>query len=504
MSKEVSAGAQGGVKYRNAKMWELITAPACAGNNICMYMCMVYASYAGSEGYGIATAVVGIIITLTRILDAVTDTAIAYVFERFPTKYGKCRPFLLVGWTIEALAVWLMYSAGANHFKGIAGVVVFVLIYIVYIIGYTVNNVAGSVMAAVLTNNPKQRPMMSFISTMFNYGVPILLNNVVVFSILPKYDNQYNMPMLKEMTNFYILVSLICCIVSMIGIWRSDNEEVWKEASAISNRQKQEKVGLKQMWEVLSKNKDVQRYIVTCATDKFAQTTATQSVILNMLSGVLIGSYAATQIAGNYASVIGLIFAFAGGIIIGKIGSKKGTVWFSWLTIAISAVQMIVCIILGPDGMRQIGDTGSMIFMLWVVCTVGMTAGRMLLSVAANTMRADVTDGEENRSGHFMPSVIAGVYSLFDKGMSSICATIATVAISFVGYVNTVPQMGDEVTSGIFWMAIILSFGLPIIGFLCNIIAMKNYTLDVDTLARIQAENQAKRDAIAAENAMAE
>ena len=33
---------------------------------------------------------------------------------------------------------------------------------------------------------------------------------------------------------------------------------------------------------------------------------------------------------------------------------------------------------------------------------------------------------------------------------------------------------------------------------------MKNYTLDVDTLARIQAENQAKRDAIAAENAMAE
>ena len=73
-----------------------------------------------------------------------------------------------------------------------------------------------------------------------------------------------------------------------------------------------------------------------------------------------------------------------------------------------------------------------------------------------------------------------------------------------MGYVNTVPQMGDEVTSGIFWMAIILSFGLPIIGFLCNIIAMKNYTLDVDTLARIQAENQAKRDAIAAENAMAE
>mgnify|MGYP004478923831 CR=1 FL=1 len=44
MSKAVSAT---GTKYRSAKTWEMIMAPACAGNNICMYMCMVYASYAG-------------------------------------------------------------------------------------------------------------------------------------------------------------------------------------------------------------------------------------------------------------------------------------------------------------------------------------------------------------------------------------------------------------------------------------------------------------------------
>lgn len=493
MSKEVSAE---GTKYRRAKTWEMIMAPACAGNNICMYMCMVYASYAGSEGYGIATAVVGVIITLSRILDAVTDTAIAYVFEKFPTKYGKCRPFLLIGWFIEAGAVFLMYTVAANRFKGVAGLVMFILIYVIYIIGYTVNNVAGSVMSSVLTNDPKQRPMMNFISTIFSYGVPILLNNVVTFNILPKYDNQYNMPMLQEMTTFYIIVSLVCCIISMIGIARSDNDEVWKEANAKAAG-KQEKVGLKQMWEVLSKNKDVQRYIVTCATDKFAQTTATQSVIINLLSGVLIGSFAATQVANNYASAIGLIFAFGGGIIIGKIGAKKGTVWFSWFSIAVSVIQLVVCIILGPSGMREIGNTGSWAFILWVVCTVGMTAGRMLLSVAAGTMRADVTDGEEYRSGNFMPSVIAGVYSLFDKGMSSICATIATVAISFIGYVNTVPQMGDEVTWGVFWMAISLSFVLPILGFLCNILAMRKYTLDVDTLAEVQAANQAKRDAAA-------
>lgn len=180
-----------------------------------------------------------------------------------------------------------------------------------------------------------------------------------------------------------------------------------------------------------------------------------------------------------------------------KVSGKQEKIGLKQMWEVLSKNKDVVCIILGPSGMREIGTTGSWAFLLWVACTVGMTAGRMLLSVAAGTMRADVTDGEEHRSGNFMPSVIAGVYSLFDKGMSSICAMIATAAISLIGYVNTVPQMGDEVTSGVFWMGIGLSFVLPIIGFLCNIFAMKNYTLDVETLAQVQADNQAKRDAAA-------
>ena len=113
----------------------------------------------------------------------------------------------------------------------------FILIYIIYIIGYTVNNVASSVMASVLTNDPKQRPMFNFVSTIFSYGVPILLSNVVTFNILPKYDNQYNMPMLKEMTLFYIAVSFVCCIVSMIGIAKAGED--WSQTDVGSAFQKQ-------------------------------------------------------------------------------------------------------------------------------------------------------------------------------------------------------------------------------------------------------------------------
>ncbi len=70
---------------------------------------------------------------------------------------------------------------------------------------------------------------------------------------------------------------------------------------------------------------------------------------------------------------------------------------------------------------------------------------------------------------------------------------MAIVAIYFVGYVNTVPQKGDPVTVPIFALALFLSFGLPILGFVCNLLAMKNYTLDPETLVKVQAHNQEKR-----------
>ncbi len=61
-------------------------------------------------------------------------------------------------------------------------------------------------------------------------------------------------------------------------------------------------------------------------------------------------------------------------------------------------------------------------------------------------MRSDVVDYELERSGKYMPAVVGGV----------------------------------------FWMTMFLSFGLPVIGWLCNIVAMKFYELDKDRMVQVQ------------------
>ena len=140
----------GGVTYRRAKTWQIALASCSSGIGMSFYVLLGLASYVANEGYGIATAVVGLILTATRILDGVTDPIIAIIIDKMNTKFGKIRILTALGWAIESLAVLMMYcwASGKGH-----GIVLFVVLYCVYIIGYTLCNVTAQIVPAMLTND---------------------------------------------------------------------------------------------------------------------------------------------------------------------------------------------------------------------------------------------------------------------------------------------------------------------------------------------------------------
>ena len=55
------------------------------------------------------------------------------------------------------------------------------------------------------------------------------------------------------------------------------------------------------------------------------------------------------------------------------------------------------------------------------------------------------------------------------------------------------PQLGDDATWAILWVVEIIVFGLPILGWLANIIAMKFYELDKERMVEIQTEIAEKK-----------
>ena len=81
-----------GVEYRRAKGWRIAFSCSSSGlMGMTFYILMGYASYVANVGYGIATAVVGIILTATRVIDGVTDPLVAFNIDKTKLKAGKLR-----------------------------------------------------------------------------------------------------------------------------------------------------------------------------------------------------------------------------------------------------------------------------------------------------------------------------------------------------------------------------------------------------------------------------
>ena len=120
------------VKYRKAKLWQIILIAFNAFNGMAVYFLIGLASYSASIGYGIATLVVGGLLTFTRIFDAITDPLLAFLYDRVNTRWGKVRPLMLLGWAIQTIGLLCMFNFFSS--KG-HGVPVFLLFYMVYVIG---------------------------------------------------------------------------------------------------------------------------------------------------------------------------------------------------------------------------------------------------------------------------------------------------------------------------------------------------------------------------------
>ena len=94
---KVTAAQADGVNYNRAKTWQIALAMMTGAGQMTFYMLMTSATYIGNANFGILVAVTGIIITASRLFDGITDPIVAYVIERFNSKYGKIRIFMMLG-----------------------------------------------------------------------------------------------------------------------------------------------------------------------------------------------------------------------------------------------------------------------------------------------------------------------------------------------------------------------------------------------------------------------
>ena len=237
--------------------------------------------------------------------------------------------------------------------------------------------------------------------------------------------------------------------------------------------------------EVLKHNRAIQMLVVAASTDKLFQNIMTNSIILVIIFGIICGDY------GSYGTMSMIIIvpqiALCGfGIrrIASRLGQKKA-LWIGSIGAIVCASCMALLFIFGNPkdfGFSKITFFTVALCVLWIAekaCS-GM-AGTLVIP-----MTADCADYETYRSGKYVPGLMGTLFSFVDKLISSLGTTIVALELAFVGFARVQPDQTTPLTPGLFWVGIISFCLVPIIGWVCNLVAMKFYPLSKEKMEEIQ------------------
>ena len=474
-----------GVQYRRAKLWQIILVACNALNGMAFYSIINLSEYAANIGFGIKVAIVGGVLTLIRIFDAITDPALAFVYDRFNTRWGKVRPLMLLGWLVQSAGLLALFSFLSS--KGF-GLGMFLALSVIIYIGYTMVNMTAQTLPALITNDPRQRPAVGVWQTALNYLVPMVLMIVINVVLLPRFgapvQNEagetvftYNQAVLSMSAYVCVGLSLLGVILTCLGVSEYDKPENFRGVNKTEERLK-----LKDMWGVLKNNKPLQSYIISAASDKIAQQAASASIVSTMLSGILIGNMGIATYLQVGGMLPAILFAVYGARYASKHGNKESIVTWTRNSIIVALVTVVFFVVIKPSSIAHLGVT----MILYILLTLLLNGVNMCVTTANSAFMADIIDYELDRSGQYVPAVVTGTYSLIDKIVSSFSKAIATGCVALIGYTAVMPQPGDPATPGVFWMTMFLKYGLAIIGWVCTLLAMRHCRLTKAEMVNVQ------------------
>ncbi|MCR5716639.1 MAG: MFS transporter [Lachnospiraceae bacterium] len=484
-----------------AKLYQLILFPLNNGaTNVYYVLVLSYIATFGSNVLSLGVLFASVMVTGMRLFDAITDPIIGALMDRTNGKFGKFRPFMVIGNAIMALSILTMYllTPLIPETMMAARYAAFVGLYAIWVIGYTFQTSCTRAGQTVLTSDPQQRPLFTIFNTVgsiagmgvIQFLAPILRANVADYSSAAFY---------RALAPIGILVSVGLTILAIIGIWEKDRAEYF----GISG-EKQEKVKLAEYVEILKHNDPMKRLMIAGAGCKLALSVATNTTVLCMLYGCMMGNYDGLYLP---MMILGYVFSVPFFLLTVRTSQKKGqkASLLRFVSVAlICYVGVFVLLLLWKSGdparnltLLSGGGLSLNLYTVLFVLLFGVGYGAYYATADMPIpMVADCSDYETYRSGKYIPGIMGTLFSLVDKLVSSLSATIVGIAVSMIG-ITSLPTAETPYAAGMKTVVILLFCVIPMIAWIATLIAMRGYSLTAERMRTIQEVNRRRKEAIA-------
>ncbi len=506
MSQEANTG------LNRAKPYQLVLFPLNNGaTNVYFVLILSYVAQFGSSILKLGMFA-SIMVTVMRVADAVTDPIIGAMMDRTSTRIGKFRPFMILGSAVMAVSVVCLYILTPLIPETTMWLryVAFVVVYFVWVIGYTFQTSCTRAGQTVLTNDPNQRPMFTIFNT-----VGSLLGMGVMQFMIPLIKGMYDVKdeagnvivsgysdptVFRIITPIGIAISVLLTILAIIGIAEKDNPKYYGIGG-----DKQEKVKMSEYVEIIRDNKPMQRLMVAGAGCKLALAIATNTTVLLALYGILMGNYNSLYLP---MMVLGYVCAVPFFLLSMRTSQKLGqrASLIRYVSVALVCYVGVLALLLLSDHGNparmlafpfQGGGAINLYTILFIVC-FGIGYGAYYATADMPIpMVADCSDYETYRSGKYIPGIMGTLFSLVDKLVSSLAQTlVAFIFLIFAG-LSDLPTDSTPYSGGIKVAVIVMFCVIPMLAWAATLLAMKGYALTGEKMKTIQAVNAARKEAVA-------
>lgn len=484
-----------------AKFYQLALFPMNNGaTNVYFVLILSYIATFGNKVLGLAMVFASFMVTGMRVFDAITDPIIGAIMDKTDGKFGKFRPFMVIGNIVMAVAVIALYMLTPLIPEGMMWLryTLFVVLYAVWVIGYTFQTSVTRSAQSVLTNDPKQRPLFTVFNTigsLVGMGAMQFVGPIIAGDGLA---GDYNATWFAIMTPIGIVISILLTVLAVIGIWEKDQTKYFGLGG------KQEQVKVSEYITIIKNNKPLQRLMVAGGGCKLALSIATNMTVLIMLYSCMMGNYDSLYLP---MMVLGYVFSAPFFLLTVRTSQKHGQKKSLMTYVAVALlcyVGVLALLLLWRQGdpawnLSILGENGISINLYTILFVLFFGVGYGAYYSTADMpipMVADCADYETYRSGKFIPGIMGTLFSLVDKLVSSLSATVVSIALLFIG-VHDLPTKATAYVDGMNWVVIALFCLVPMAAWVLTLWAMKGYELDGKRVKVVQAVNAARKEAIA-------
>ena len=441
---------------------------------VSMYLLVHLTDVVGFSDGGLA--VIGVMLTLFGIFDAVIDPFVGAIVDSTKTKWGKFKPWILVGMIGTGILSVLMFH---NFRMGeTAHIILLGVTYLLFSIFFSLNDIAyWSLMPAISKDQKVREGVGAFARICANVG---MFSMVLIYLNVPSMFSFLNM----EDRDVYFIFAIFCALI----MWAFQSITIFGVKEDRSKLEKEERTTLKDLWRALIGNDQLMVTAVSMALFMIGYCTTTA-----------FGTYYFKYAVGDE----GLYMVFAAVLAVAQLTalsvfplfrkkfSRKQLYTGSMIAVTISYILFFLSFEWLP---------------LIVIAGLGLFFAQAFIQLLMLLFLADAVEygewklGKRNEAASFAVqpfinqfggAASKGVvsFTLIISGINAIAQSIAANPANEAQIIATMPDSAV-------WIMKISMMILPLICILIGfVLYMKKFKIDEETYANILADLKAREEA---------